>query len=65
MSERKKLGLAMMMAMMDSGFPKSHNHPNPDKSIINPPQSEESKQFYIKRAEERRLRKNKKRKQGR
>lgn len=40
------------------------NSLNPDKRIISPPQSEESKQYHLKKAEEKRLRKMSKRRLG-
>lgn len=55
----RKLSLATTLAMVYAsqyGGMKSFNPPGADDKIINPPQSEESKQYYLKKAEEKRLR---------
>jgi hypothetical protein len=46
----------MMMAMGMKMPMNIHNSPDADDKIINPPQSEESKQYYLKRAQEKRER---------
>ena len=54
---RRDPGLGMIMAMLYGFMPKFHNPPGLDPKIVNPPQSEESKQFYLKRAQEKKERK--------
>ena len=49
--------LLLAMALGWGGFNQRHNHPDADDKVISPPQSEVSKQFYLKRAEEKRQRK--------
>ena len=50
--------LLLMMMAMGMKIPMNFNaKDNTDDNIISPPQSEESKQYYLKRAEEKRLRK--------
>ena len=58
MDKIDKVRMVTLMTMLYS-LPRINvnNPPNPDKNIVNPPQSEESKQYYLKRAEEKRLRK--------
>jgi hypothetical protein len=53
--------LTMLYAGSFLRLPRGYNPPDADDRVINPPQSEESKQFYIKRAEAKWLRKKEKR----
>jgi hypothetical protein len=48
---------AFILAMSHGFRPHYHNPPDADNRVISPPQSEESKQFYLRRAEEKRNRK--------
>jgi hypothetical protein len=52
--------MMLAMGMNPEMRMRSCNPPDADNKVINPPQSEEDKQFYLKRAEEKRLRKLKK-----
>ena len=45
------------MALGWGGINQRYNPPDADDRVISPPQSEESKLFYLKRAEEKRQRK--------
>lgn len=57
---KSKAGMAMLMALAYGMQYQSYNPPDADDKVISPPQSEESKQFYIKRAQEKRLRRRQK-----
>jgi hypothetical protein len=62
MKNERKLGgassiLPLIYALGWGGFNKRYNPPDADDRVISPPQSEESKLFYLKRAEEKRQRK--------
>ena len=62
MENERKLGgassvLPLIYALGWGGFNKRYNPPDADDKIINPPQSEVSKQFYLQKAKEKRLRK--------
>jgi len=59
-----QLGLLAIMAMIygQGGMLKGYNPPDADDKVISPPQSEESKKFYLIKAEEKRKRKNMRRK---
>lgn len=53
----RKLSLPMAMAFMYGMRHRVYNPPDADDKVISPPQSEKSKQYYLRRAEERRLKK--------
>jgi hypothetical protein len=52
-----RLGLLALMAMYAQPFNHYGNPPDADDKIINPPQSQETKEFYLQKAKEKRLRK--------
>lgn len=64
MKNSSLLPLILAYAMMENSDPFNSNFPKINKDLIDPPQSEESKQYWLKKAEEKRKRKKAKHKKG-